>query len=208
MPEDRTQAASRSRRPTRGTRLRLPVGVLICLVAALGGGAATTQSSSIDLKSAFPSVPAKNHIAALRNASLENVPAQLAALPPDQRPAAGEVHVVGDGAYAWPSGADDGVCVLMASGSGGCLSEFREEPILLFLSGGTGMPNVAEGVVPDIVASVDLVTGDGQTVPAPIADSGFRVELPAGTTISGEQVTLTDGSSFFNADPVSGPSPP
>jgi hypothetical protein len=60
----------------------------------------------------------------------------------------------------------------------------------------------AEGVVPDQVAKLALVLSAGETIPVTVEGNAFSVHLPDGSVITGEQVEMTNGTTFFNEDHV------
>jgi hypothetical protein len=147
-------------------------------------------------------VQASSNITALKSTGLFTNPTAVNRLPTDLKPStAGATHQLGNSGWAWLS--DRNVCVLMANrGPGGCFTTFTK-PVVLYLWGDATGFN-AGGVVPDSVATLSLMTSAG-TIPVTINGNAFYVALPVNTSISGEQVTLTNGTTFLNEDPVAVP---
>jgi hypothetical protein len=181
--------------------------ILIGLVAAVGcTGLAVGLSrgtNPADAQSApFPAVPAVGNIAALERAPVSNAPATVLGLGANKE----DVHQLGQNGYAWGHG-NGTVCLLMSSGSGGCFSRFTK-PVVLFMSGSTSdlgeqLSARAEGVVPNSVVSIDIVLDSGQKIPVQISENSFQSELPLGRSIEGLEVTLRNGKTFFDSDPLS-----
>jgi hypothetical protein len=59
------------------------------------------------------------------------------------------------------------------------------------------------GVVPDSVTSLEIVTDCEQYLPVVLTGNAFDVPISNPKDIAGEQVTLDDGTTFFNPDPLS-----
>jgi hypothetical protein len=157
------------------------------------------NSDAVGVSTPYLPVPAASNVAALKTAIVPETPEAVMRLAPDLRPASQGVYRLGDSGYAWLK--NQSVCVLMNSGSGGCLEEFKEPSVVFLTSTPEGFR--AEGVVPDQVAKLDLVLGDGRTVAASIEGNAYSIALPDGAEIAGEQVELRNGARFFNADHVS-----
>lgn len=171
-------------------------------VAALAAGAAFVMTSGAGASSSpFAAIPAVGNIGAMQSPALFAPPAQVQKLPPDLRPSVGATHQLGSAADAWLF--DGGVCVVMIdNGPGGCFTQFTK-PVTLYLWGdSTGFK--AGGIAPDSVAGIELLTSGGD-VPVTISGNSFEVSLPPNTAITGEQVTLSNGQTFINDDPVSLP---
>src|SRR2546429_4540768 len=132
------------------------------------------------------------------------VPPGVSRLSPDLRPPDARIHALGRAGFAWQRN-DGSVCVLMASGPGGCFSSF-EKPVLFYLSGvnardGSSVgPLQVSGLVPDSVKDVTMVTSSGDQVHAAINHNAFAIQIPANVGISGEFVTLTNRKRFWNED--------
>jgi hypothetical protein len=180
--------------------LSVAITVTIAGVAAfvIGAGAERPPFAPLD---------ARENISALRSVGLFSPPTVVNHLDDELRPGIGQAHSIGVG-YAWTHG-QEGVCVMMMSRTGGCISEFSK-PAMLFLTGqqdgATGQylgSETVEGMVPDTVKEIVLVTSGGQEVPAPISQNGFNAKLPPGAGLVGERVTLDDGTTFFQPDVVS-----
>jgi hypothetical protein len=190
------------------TKLKLIV-ISAALATAVGGYAITDSGGTSPSSPLFPPVPAPTSIKSLHNKSLEALPARLGRLAPDMRPAANDVHALGYGGYAWLDG--QSVCVFMPSGSGGCFETFTK-PAVMFLSGETSSGEVTsellEGVVPDTVRQLTIDLASGQSQQVTLVNNAFTIDLQPGDCVSGETVTLADGTSFFYRDPVSGPHGP
>jgi hypothetical protein len=185
--------------------LATTVGVL----AATGVGLVSLTGRAGAGRPAFVPIPAAANVAALSSAPMLGVPAAVGRLSPDLRPTSARIHALGTAGWAWQR-SDGSVCVLMTSGPGGCLSSF-EKPVLFYLTGsqlrdgsGVGSQQVS-GLVPNSVKSLTFVTTSGTHVVAAIAHNAFAVTIPAGVGISGEYVTLANGSTFWNADHVTPP---
>ena len=175
---------------------------------ALAAVAAVWSAGAGAERPPFTPLPIAGNVAALTGTPAFSPPAAVTRLPADLYPEGTPVHVLGPAGYAWTR-ADGSTCVLMANAAGGCGSTFNE-PVLLFLSsarerGASSTSVRVTGLVPNSVRRVVLVTTNGDRINAPIARNAFSVALPAGAAIAGEKVTLADGTSFFNEDPLSLP---
>lgn len=194
-----------SRRATTSSYALVLVGLIlvasICVAWSEAGAGAGTP--------AFNAIPAAENISALKAAPAPSVPAAVLALPAEMRSGAGIRELGGGVGYGWVR--DDGsVCLLMSGGPGGCLTTFRK-PVLLYLAGTRSAAGIDSeltvwGLVPDEVEKLSLVTEEGKTAQADITANAFRVTLAPNTSIAGEQVTLTNGRSFYQDDPLSGDS--
>ena len=174
--------------------------------AAIGAVAFTLSRDAGAENSPFTSRPAVGNITALNDQPSFVVPPGVV----QNGGALGEVRPLGPGAYVWKT-KNEGVCLLMASGSGGCFSRF-DKPVILFLSGdldASGEPIAAnaEGVVADGVNAVAVVLSNGNTIDAPITRNSFDVSVPPGQGIRGLNVSLSNGTTFFSEDELAG-SPP
>ncbi len=155
----------------------------------------------------FVPVPVADNVAALNGPPLFNSPPSVAQLSSDLHPANAAVHELGAAGWVWKR--DDGsTCVMMVNRAGGCGTTFNQ-PVLLFLERSTSTDGTTrlelDGVVPNHVKSVQIVTTAGAQVATSIKHNAFAVNLPVGSSIVGEQVTLRNGESFFNSDPLSLP---
>lgn len=184
--------------------LSLILVISICVAwSGAGAGAGTA---------AFEPIPAAKNISALQAAPAPSVPAAVLALPAEMRSGEAIRELGGGVGYGWLR-EDGSVCLLMSGGPGGCLTTFRK-PVLLYLAGTRSAAGIDSeltvwGLVPDEVAKLSLVTEEGKAVQADISANAFMVTLPPDTSIAGEQVTLTNGRSFYQDDPLSGdPAPP
>jgi bifunctional N-acetylglucosamine-1-phosphate-uridyltransferase/glucosamine-1-phosphate-acetyltransferase GlmU-like protein len=125
------------------------------------------------------------------------------------RPSPESVHALGYGGYAWLD--SQRVCVLMASGSGGCMESFTK-PVLMYLTGesssGKIVSEAVEGVVPDTVTRLVINFDGGKIQEANIDRNAFKIDLQPGDAVTGETVTLSDGTTFFYPDPLTGPRGP
>ena len=191
-------------------RNRTLIGAVgITAILAIAGAVALHSGRAGAGPPAFVPLPAAANIAALSSAPMVGVPPAVSRLSADLRPPNARIHALGTAGYAWQRG-DGSVCVLMASGPGGCLSSF-EKPVLFYLTGtrqpdGSAVgPQQVSGLVPNSVKSLTFATTSGARVAAAIKQNAFAIEIPAGVGISGEYVTLANGTTFWNADRVTPP---
>jgi hypothetical protein len=188
----------------------LVISVVSTAVAVIIGGVLILSSGRAGaVRPPFVPIPAAANIAALSSPPMLGTPPAVGRLSPDLRAADTPIYALGTAGYAWQRG-DGNVCVLMASGPGGCLSSFNK-PVLLFLtatrpSDGSSLGSQrASGLAPDAIKHLVLVTTDGDRITAPISRNAFAVEVPANAGIAGEFVTLANGTSFWNQDRVTLP---
>jgi hypothetical protein len=179
------------------------------VLAAIGAGLVLLSGRAGAGHAPFVPIPAAANVAALSSTPMLGTPAAVSRLSPDLRPPNARIHTLGTAGFIWQRGGGS-VCVLMASGPGGCLSSF-DKPVLFYLTGmqqpdgsGVGSQQVS-GLVPDSVKSLTFVTTSGAHVDVAVMHNAFAVEIPAGVGISGEYVTLANGSTFWNADRVTPP---
>jgi hypothetical protein len=174
-------------------------------ISALLVAAGTTilSSSAGADRMQFGALPAAANIAALSSTPMATNPSVVDRLPQDIRPQ-GRVHALGRAGFAWTR-PDGSVCVAMTNYAGTCFSTF-DVPVVLFLSGrilhGGDYAGTQQltGVVPDSVSQVVLVTSTGKSIPTRIVENSFVTELAAGEGITGETITLADGTTFFHED--------
>jgi hypothetical protein len=174
-------------------------------VAALVGGTALFFGQAAADPPPFTPVAAASNIAALssKTTATFTAPRSVSRLGSDVLPSNARVHRLGSAGHIWRQ-SDGNVCVLMVNQAGGCGAMFNK-PVLLFLTGlkspdGTWTTRQLTGIVPNSVASVTIVTGDGGRFPASISSNAFEMELPAGASVAGEEVTLRNGTAFFQKD--------
>jgi len=151
----------------------------------------------------FSPIPAVGNIAALgtENPAVEPVPERVVRLGGGP-----SVRRLSANGYVWTKGRRS-VCVLMASGSAGCFTTFTR-PFVLFMSGSTSRSGETltarvEGVVPDAVTAVEIVMADGPRVPVEISGNSFQTDLPEGVEIVAAEVSLSDGATLFEEEPLS-----
>lgn len=178
------------------------------VVAAIAGAVLLSNRANAG-RPPFVPVPAAASMAALSAPPMVGVPSAVGRLSSDLRPPSARIHALGAAGWAWQRG-DGNVCVLMASGPGGCFSSF-DKPVHFYLTGtqqrdgsGVGSQQVS-GLAPNSVKSLAFVTTSGARVAAAVKHNGFAIEIPAGVGITGEYVTLANGSTFWNADRVTPP---
>lgn len=174
------------------------------VVALIGGTALFFGQAAAD-PPPFTPVPAASNIAALSSKATATftAPRAVSRLGNDVLPSGTRVHRLGSAGHIWRQPGGD-VCVLMVNRAGGCGDIFNK-PVLLFLAGGEspdGTPTARQlaGIVPNSVASVTIVTGNGERLAASISGNAFQMELPVGASVAGEEVTLRNGTTFFQQD--------
>lgn len=147
----------------------------------------------------YLAVPAVSNMATLaKEATVVAAQAQMSHVPDDLRPTgATAVHTAGPNGFVWIHGSQ--VCSLFDNQTGGCLDSFTK-PVSLYLFGDKTGFTVA-GTVPDEVKALVLHTSIGDLIVS-IENNGFSKRVPANTSISGEVVTLANGSTFTSDDPV------
>ena len=180
------------------------IRILVALlsVAALVAAVAVARSSSADAgPQPFAPVLAADNLRALESAPVFVVPAHVERYMGDLLPSTASTHSLGAAGHAWKH-PDLGVCVSTSIKAGGCFVRFLG-PALLFMTGTTspsgehiGRQDVV-GIVPDAVSKLVLVTSSGDRIRVSIDENGFRTDIAPGEVITGEVVTLADGTTFF-----------
>ena len=106
------------------------------------------------------------------------VPAAVTKLGPEYTPAAGQVHALSGGAYAWRSGSQ--TC-WATSHSSGCLDPLQQ-PIDWSVGdadvAGSGAPTQVYGLAVDGVSSVTATLADGSQITATPSSNFYTLSLP------------------------------
>ena len=132
--------------------------------------------------------------------------------PTDLAPSDGRVRPLGHAHYAWTRGKS--ICHVDRSGTGGCFERFLS-PVNATIGDddaiGSGVPASVRGLVTDDVATVTVVLKDGTRVSGGVVDNAFEIYLPESAApwdVTGEDLTMRDGSAVFVTETVRAPAIP